>query len=186
MVPVRLFADDLQRQRVARCDHDRDVRGGWVLVKQLQELRVLVAGRHHALVMEGFSVATARDGRDALARLRKPEQWSPSAIVIDVMMPRMTGPEFVRELARAECSTALPLSYESVSSTSDSFAAERSCGGTPDTSPRDVDDQRVIRERALRVGEHVRTDLRHVRTPADAPSASPTDRSRSRTAERRW
>lgn len=47
------------------------------------------------LESEGYRVACAADGREALAKLRR--GIGPSLIVLDVQMPRMSGPEFRRE-----------------------------------------------------------------------------------------
>lgn len=47
------------------------------------------------LEMEGFHVLTASDGIEALARLRR--GFRPSAILLDLMMPRMDGWAFRAE-----------------------------------------------------------------------------------------
>ncbi|HST88389.1 MAG TPA: response regulator, partial [Ktedonobacterales bacterium] len=49
------------------------------------------------LELEGYEVALAGDGLDALRAL---EGLSPDAILLDLMMPRMNGEEFVQELSR--------------------------------------------------------------------------------------
>ena len=49
------------------------------------------------LVDEGFEVATAGDGRAALMLI---ETGKIDIVVLDVMMPRMNGIEFLRELRR--------------------------------------------------------------------------------------
>ncbi len=49
------------------------------------------------LEADGIEVAVARDGLDALARieqLRQQDPSAPSAIVLDYMMPRCSGPQF--------------------------------------------------------------------------------------------
>jgi CheY-like chemotaxis protein len=55
------------------------------------------------LESDGIEVAVARDGLDALNRigqLRRQDPRSPSAIVLDYMMPRCSGPQFrQRQLA---------------------------------------------------------------------------------------
>ncbi len=48
------------------------------------------------LEVEGFQVAKARDGIDALAQLQ--EGPLPSLILLDMMMPRMDGESFVASL----------------------------------------------------------------------------------------
>lgn len=50
-----------------------------------------------ALEDEGYRVATATDGRDALRRLREGEL--PSVVLVDLMMPHMDGEELVRAVA---------------------------------------------------------------------------------------
>ena len=45
-----------------------------------------------ALEDEGYSVATARDGREALDMIRRDP---PDAILLDLMMPTMDGAEFL-------------------------------------------------------------------------------------------
>jgi two-component system response regulator MprA len=49
----------------------------------------------HALELEGYSVDVAVDGGDALARV---ERSAPDAIVLDVLMPGVTGLEVARRL----------------------------------------------------------------------------------------
>ena len=49
------------------------------------------------LETEGIEVAVARDGLDALVRidqLRRDDPMAPTAIVLDYMMPRCSGPQF--------------------------------------------------------------------------------------------
>jgi two-component system, OmpR family, response regulator MprA len=50
-----------------------------------------------ALVGEGYDVLVARDGIDAFEKLR---DIQPDLIVLDLMMPRMDGVTFARELRR--------------------------------------------------------------------------------------
>jgi DNA-binding response OmpR family regulator len=65
-----------------------------LVVDDDKELRHLVKSY---LVQEGFQVATAADGRDALFVAR---QEKPSLIILDLMMPEMGGYEFMRVYAR--------------------------------------------------------------------------------------
>jgi len=44
---------------------------------------------------EGYDIATARDGEDALARLRD-SQGPPGLMILDVMLPRLNGFEVLR------------------------------------------------------------------------------------------
>jgi chemosensory pili system protein ChpA (sensor histidine kinase/response regulator) len=48
------------------------------------------------LEIEGYRVSTARDGLDAWQQLSDGER--PSLILLDLMMPRMDGEQFVRNL----------------------------------------------------------------------------------------
>ena len=54
------------------------------------------------LEAEGYRVACARDGREALDRVRRDP---PDAILLDIMMPRMDGWRFLKEhrMLSAEC-----------------------------------------------------------------------------------
>jgi CheY-like chemotaxis protein len=51
-----------------------------------------------ALELEGYEVVQARDGRDALQKLRQSPR--PAAIILDLMMPRMNGWQFREEQRR--------------------------------------------------------------------------------------
>ena len=51
-----------------------------------------------ALTMQGYEVATAANGREAMALLRR---WRPDLIVLDLMMPVMDGWNFRVEQRRA-------------------------------------------------------------------------------------
>ena len=54
------------------------------------------------LSFEGYSVAIARDGIDALTRI---PQFDPDVILLDLMMPRMTGFEVLERLREEQRST---------------------------------------------------------------------------------
>ena len=58
------------------------------------------------LELEGYEVALAGDGLDALRAL---EGLSPDAILLDLMMPRMNGEEFVQELSRRGRQAEFPI-----------------------------------------------------------------------------
>jgi DNA-binding response OmpR family regulator len=65
-----------------------------LVVDDDRELRHLVKSY---LVEEGFRVATAADGREALFVAREEK---PALVILDVMMPEMSGYEFMRAFAR--------------------------------------------------------------------------------------
>jgi CheY-like chemotaxis protein len=59
-----------------------------------------------ALASEGHEVLEAADGRDALEVL---ESRRPDLILLDLMMPRMGGTEFVAELERRGLRSRIPI-----------------------------------------------------------------------------
>jgi CheY-like chemotaxis protein len=59
------------------------------------------------LALEGFSVETARNGREALERLHRGER--PGLILLDLMMPVMDGCSFRAEQARDPQIAAIPV-----------------------------------------------------------------------------
>ena len=60
------------------------------------------------LTLEGFTPVATRDGVEALERLRSHEV-QPDVIVLDLMMPRMSGAQFMRELARDPAVPSIPV-----------------------------------------------------------------------------
>ncbi len=85
-----------------------------VLEKYRRDLPVLVVDDDVAvrqllrriLEPEGYTVVEAENGRTALERLR---DFSPSVVVLDLMMPEMDGFEFVAEFRRHEPWRAIPI-----------------------------------------------------------------------------
>jgi two-component system alkaline phosphatase synthesis response regulator PhoP len=57
------------------------------------------------LTKEGFSVITARNGRDALDRARQ----KPDLIILDVMMPEMNGLQVIQELRKEKSTASIPI-----------------------------------------------------------------------------
>ena len=66
-----------------------------LVVEDDDDLRNLLAV---VLAGEGFSVRTAPDGHEALADIAA--HGMPGLILLDMRMPRMSGPEFARALER--------------------------------------------------------------------------------------
>jgi len=60
-----------------------------------------------ALEGEGIEVETARDGEEALARLRAGSL--PRLVLLDLMMPVMNGWEFLDEIAKVPALAAIPI-----------------------------------------------------------------------------
>jgi CheY-like chemotaxis protein len=50
------------------------------------------------LEMEGYDVVTAKDGFEALERLRDAGEQEPDVILLDAMMPNMSGTEVLAQL----------------------------------------------------------------------------------------
>jgi DNA-binding response OmpR family regulator len=55
---------------------------------------------------EGYAVLVAKDGQDALEILKS---TTPALILLDYMMPRMNGAEFVQEAEKQDLRDAIPL-----------------------------------------------------------------------------
>jgi CheY-like chemotaxis protein len=77
--------------RVLIVEDDADIR------RMLQEI----------LELEGYEVAVAADGRDALGRLRAGPR--PTVILLDLMMPGMTGSQFRLEQTKDLALAAIPV-----------------------------------------------------------------------------
>jgi chemosensory pili system protein ChpA (sensor histidine kinase/response regulator) len=58
------------------------------------------------LAREGFEVATAKDGVDALQQL---QDIRPDCILLDVEMPRMDGFEFARNMRADDATRGIPI-----------------------------------------------------------------------------
>src|SRR5262245_23937995 len=58
---------------------------------------------------EGYSVRTAKNGLDALTQLRQAGTPKPCLILLDLMMPVMTGPQFYAEQQRDPTLSPIPV-----------------------------------------------------------------------------
>jgi CheY-like chemotaxis protein len=67
----------------------------------------VVSGLAELLESEGYEVATASDGVDALDQLRR--GLRPSAILLDLMMPRMDGWDFRHEQMKDDELKEIPI-----------------------------------------------------------------------------
>jgi CheY-like chemotaxis protein len=67
-----------------------------VLVADDSETVLLMLQRR--LEMEGYDVVTATDGFEALERLRDADSQEPDIILLDAMMPNMSGIEVLEQL----------------------------------------------------------------------------------------
>ena len=80
----------------------------------------------YALEEEGYRVACARDGREALERV---ERDRPDAIVLDLQLPVMDGAGFARALARRTGGDAIPVLVVSGDYAAHRIAAELGAAG---------------------------------------------------------
>ena len=74
-----------------------------LIVEDNADLRALL---NDVLVDVGYEVQCATDGAEALAIC---ETWTPTAIVLDLMMPNMDGPSFLRERRRVSALAGVPV-----------------------------------------------------------------------------
>jgi CheY-like chemotaxis protein len=58
---------------------------------------------------EGYQVTTATNGAEALTLLRPPAELRPCVILLDLMMPIMSGHEFYAEQQRDPALAAIPI-----------------------------------------------------------------------------
>ncbi|HEX3697039.1 MAG TPA: response regulator [Polyangia bacterium] len=58
---------------------------------------------------EGFDVECAADGREGLRRLASTNRRRPSLILLDMIMPRMSGPEFCMQQKATPDQMKIPL-----------------------------------------------------------------------------
>ena len=59
------------------------------------------------LAKEGYSVLTARNGRQALEMVKE----GPDIIVLDIMMPEMTGLQVIQELKKEKSTASIPVLF---------------------------------------------------------------------------
>jgi len=57
------------------------------------------------LSKEGFSVLTARDGKEALEKVKQ----KPNLIILDIMMPEMNGLQVIQELKKEKTTSGIPV-----------------------------------------------------------------------------
>jgi len=77
----------------------------WILVveddEDIREMIVLLLG------IEGYEAVAARDGLDALQRIR--ERGRPGMVFLDLRMPRMSGSDFAQALRADPALASTPL-----------------------------------------------------------------------------
>jgi chemosensory pili system protein ChpA (sensor histidine kinase/response regulator) len=83
-----------------------DSRSGAPLVMVVDDSLTVRKITSRMLAREGYEVATAKDGVDALQQL---QDITPDCILLDVEMPRMDGFEFARNVRADEATRAIPI-----------------------------------------------------------------------------
>lgn len=61
----------------------------------------------HILRLWGYSVETAADGEEALERVRRDPL--PQVLLVDLLLPRMSGWEFIAEINKSDRLSRIPL-----------------------------------------------------------------------------
>src|SRR5690349_10178010 len=79
-----------------------------VRVLLVEDDRAIRESLRDAMLDEGYEASVAIDGMDALSCLRDAKAL-PQVIVLDLMMPRMSGPELAAELKKHPEWSAIPL-----------------------------------------------------------------------------
>jgi two-component system alkaline phosphatase synthesis response regulator PhoP len=74
-----------------------------LVVDDSQDIALISA---RMLTQRGFAVSTAADGREALAMVARQR---PSCILLDVMMPRMSGLEVLQALKADPATSSIPV-----------------------------------------------------------------------------
>ena len=90
LLPMRSPARELYMKRILIIEDDRDI----------------VELVRYNLVNEGFQVAAAFDGNSGLATIKK---TPPDLLLLDLMLPKMSGLEICREIRKEESLNRLPV-----------------------------------------------------------------------------
>jgi CheY-like chemotaxis protein len=95
------------RETGAKKERDRSAGPGRKVVLVVDDEQGLLEVMRFTLEGEGFEVETARNGAEALEQLRT--GMRPSLVLLDLMMPVMSGWEFLDEVARFPLQEPLPI-----------------------------------------------------------------------------
>jgi CheY-like chemotaxis protein len=89
-------------------------RAKWIaIVEDDEDIREALS---FLLEAEGFAVLTANNGRDVLEKLRAPAMGLPALILLDLMMPVMSGAQFLAEQRLDPVLASIPVCLMSASS----------------------------------------------------------------------
>jgi len=81
-------------------------RGGVVKILLVEDSKFLRAATEQALRTAGYAVVSANDGDEAVRLAR---EHMPALILLDVMLPKMSGPDVLRVLKNDPATTAIPV-----------------------------------------------------------------------------
>ncbi len=104
---------------------------------------------------EGYEVATARNGREALAAVRNQK---PQLILLDLAMPVMNGWEFVCNVQEDNLAPGTPIIIMSASPQSDEQAKRLAVSGHL-AKPFELDDLLICAEKYLGHGERLAVNV---------------------------
>jgi putative two-component system response regulator len=95
------------------------------LILIVEDVDLLRDGLREILVVEGFRVATARNGKDALERMN---QQAPALIISDITMPVMDGYDFYSAVRARPDWVAIPFIFLTARTDSSDFLTSRNLG----------------------------------------------------------
>ncbi len=119
-----------------------------------------------ALIDEGYDVLAARDGVEGLAQV---QQRRPDVIVLDLLMPRMDGWKFCRQLRQSDHQKDIPIVLVSAAPGIEQAANELQVARAL-PKPFDIND--LIATLAECVALQTRRWIKGAYSPLDPPSAS--------------
>jgi CheY-like chemotaxis protein len=96
IVPIDLELDEVRSSSSSSSFRARKRRRVVLVADDSEDLRLEC---ERLLTAAGYRVATAADGEEALRRIREEH---PDAVLLDLLMPRMTGFDVLRELRQDE------------------------------------------------------------------------------------
>jgi two-component system chemotaxis response regulator CheY len=99
-------------------------------VMLIDDSRTILMSLSAILTRNGFTVETASDGRDALAKLAAASVTRPDLIISDLNMPHMDGIEFVREVRKDVAMRSTPILMLSTESEEAKRQEAKSAGAT--------------------------------------------------------
>jgi DNA-binding response OmpR family regulator len=122
--------------------------------------------------LEGFDVAQAADGLDAIVRIGL---FDPDVVVLDIMMPRMDGLTVLGHLRRQAATATLPVVLLSAKADSTDIAIGMRAGASDYvTKPFEADDLLERTRRALAAAPRTALVPASAPPPEPAPPTEPT------------